>query len=376
MPHPCVRALHVSFRSAGDLDGGREAQYGLCPYVPRPSGGLRPGELFRTAARRDPVFGNAAQTITQDTVAVAADKGSTMQARRPVAAALALAAGMAVLAGTGCQKIPKRPARSLLRPVQMSPDSVVVDIFFIRFPFGDPQANGDLWAEVDEQAFSPELRQRLTRNGFRAALIAGPMPATLCQLLEIPEKPPPSASHTGVTVTDLREDPKVVRRHVQVRAGQRTEIQTSGVYERLPVLVCEARGVCGQEYTDAQGVLALRADAQPDGRARLHLVPEVHYGQPRLQRIPTPGGVRLEPGRPRRAFDDLAMEAMLQPGQMIVVASLPHKPGSLGHYFFTQETSGKLEQKLMVIRLSQTQRDDLFDPQLPLPLDSLPVDAK
>lgn len=314
--------------------------------------------------------------IRQDAVTVAADKGSEVQPGSAVAAALFVAASMAMLAGAGCQEVPKRSARSLLRPVQMSPDSVVVDIFFVRFPFGDPEANGDLWAEVDEQHFSAELRQRLSRNGFRAGLIAGPIPAALARLLEMPDKQASSGGEPGVKVTDLREDPKVVRRHVQVRAGQRTEIQASGVYERLPVLLCEARGLCGQEYADAQGVLALRADPQPDGRARLHLIPEVHYGQPRLQRIPTPGGVRLEPGRPRRAFDDLALEAALQPGHMILLTSLPHKPGSLGHYFFTQETSGKLEQKLMVVRLSQTQRDDLFDPQFPLPLDSLPDNAK
>lgn len=302
--------------------------------------------------------------------------GIETQRTRPMAAALVAAAGLLVLASTGCQELPKRSARSLLRPVQMSPDSVVIDIFFIRFPFADPEANSDLWAEIDEQAFPSELRQRLSRNGFRAGLVAGPVPSLLWRLLEMPDKSLTPGGNLEVRVTDLGGDPKVVRRHVQVRAGQRTEIQASGVYARLPVLVCDARGLCGQEYAEAQGVLALRADPQPDGRVRVRLVPEVHHGQPRLQRIPTPGGMRLEPGRPRRAFDDLAMEATLQPGHMLLLSSLPQKPGSLGHYFFTQDTAGKLEQKLVVIRLSQTQRDDLFDVQGPLPLDSLPDGAK
>jgi hypothetical protein len=56
---------------------------------------------------------------------------------------------------------------------------------------------------------------------------------------------------------------------------------------------------------------------------------------------------------------------------MIVMSSLANRPGSLGHYFFTREADGKLEQKLMVLRLAQTQHDDLFDPQLPLSLDTL-----
>lgn len=308
-------------------------------------------------------------------MAASAETHSNTHPNRLVAAGL-IATALAGLVGTGCHEMTKRPVRSLLRPVPMSPDSVVVDIFFVRFPFGDPEANSELWAEIDEQHFPTELRERLSRNGFRVGLLAGPLPGILSRLLEMADKPPPSGASMEVKVTDLGEDPKVVRRHVQVRAGQRTEIQASGVYARLPVLLCEARGLCGQEYADAQGVLALRADPQPDGRVRLRLVPEVHHGQPRLQRIPTPGGVRLEPGRPRRAFDDLALVATLQPGHMILLSSLPHKPGSLGHYFFTQEMSGKLEQKLVVIRLSQTQRDDLFGDVGPLPLDALPDSAK
>jgi hypothetical protein len=40
----------------------------------------------------------------------------------------------------------------------------------------------------------------------------------------------------------------------------------------------------------------------------------------------------------------------------------------LGHYFFT-ENNGNLEQKLLIVRLSQTQNDGLFSPPEPLNLD-------
>ena len=33
----------------------------------------------------------------------------------------------------------------------MSPDSVVLEMFFVRFPFGDPAVNDKLWESVDEQ---------------------------------------------------------------------------------------------------------------------------------------------------------------------------------------------------------------------------------
>ena len=60
--------------------------------------------------------------------------------------------------------------------------------------------------------------------------------------------------------------------------------------------------------------------------------------------------------------------ATLPPGAMLVLGSLSSRPGSLGHHFFT-ENDGRLEQKLLVVRLAQTQHDDLFDPAEPLKLE-------
>ena len=47
---------------------------------------------------------------------------------------------------------------------------------------------------------------------------------------------------------------------------------------------------------------------------------------------------------------------------MVIVSSLPDRPGSLGHYFFTEGEDHHVEQKLLVLRLIQTQHDDLVAP--------------
>ena len=77
--------------------------------------------------------------------------------------------------------------------------------------------------------------------------------------------------------------------------------------------------------------------------------------------------MRLETARPRRVFDDLAISAVLSPGTMLILTALPDHPGSLGHYFFTEGEDNRLKQKLLVVRLCQTQHDDLLTPP-PLPL--------
>jgi len=127
------------------------------------------------------------------------------------------------------------------------------------------------------------------------------------------------------------------------------------------VLVRESDRLGGRSYAKAQGALGIAAHPQPDGRVRLDLVPELHYGEAGQRFVGDQGVFRLDTRRPRRDFGDLAFSATLAAGDMLIVSCLPNRPGSLGHYFFTHECDGKAEQKLLVIRVSQTQHDRLFE---------------
>ena len=81
-----------------------------------------------------------------------------------------------------------------LAPAQMSPDSVGLELFFVRCPFGDPDVNTKLWQEIDEQHLPADLRERLARNGFRAGVVSGQVPVELSKLLELSDKPSGAAS--------------------------------------------------------------------------------------------------------------------------------------------------------------------------------------
>ncbi len=267
----------------------------------------------------------------------------------------------AVLALVGCHSAPKQKGESPLVPPQMSSDSCVLEIFFVRFPFGNPQINGHLWQEVDEQHFPALLRQRLARNGFRVGLLSGQLPIALSELLELSDKPPPSGNANHAKVIEMDCPPRVVRRRLQIRSGQRGEIVASRIYDQLSVLLCEQGQLGGETYCQAQAMLAVKTFPQDDGRVRLELIPELHHDQTRQRWVGNQGMFRLEAGRPRRVFDNMGVSAVLSPGSMLILSSLPDRPGSLGHHFFTED-DGQLEQKLLVVRLSQTQHDELFTP--------------
>jgi hypothetical protein len=268
----------------------------------------------------------------------------------------------------GCNT-PIRKGKSPLMPAHMSSDSVVLEMFFVRFPLGDTTVNQNLWEEIDEQRFSPEIRERLTRNGFRMGLVTGQIPAELSKLLELTEKPAPGGELETAQVDAVDVQPRVVRRHLQIRANQPGEIIASGVYAQLPLLMGESGQLSGQTYHQAQGILAVKSLPQPNGQVRLELTPELHYDQPKQRWVGDQGMLRLESGRPKRTFDDMILSADLAPGDMLVMSSLPNRRGSLGDYFFTENESGRSEQKLLIVRLSQTQHNGLFDPPETLKLD-------
>lgn len=261
---------------------------------------------------------------------------------------------------TGCTQL--HPGKSPLMPTQMSPDSVVLDMFFVRFPFGDAAVNDKLWEQIDEQQFAPDLRERLAQNGFRVGVVNGQIPQQLSTLMELNDKPAPSGRLEGVQLSSLEAERKVVRRHVQTRAGQGFPILASTTYPELTVLLRHSEQLSGENFRLAQGVFMTKACPQPDGRTRVQLVPELQHDQPKQRwDLDNQGVMRLDSSKPKEVYSDMAIAADLRCGAMIIVSSLPNRPGSLGHYFLTTN-DGKLEQKLLIVRLSQTQQDPLFSP--------------
>lgn len=284
--------------------------------------------------------------------------------RRPLATAALL------LLFAGCARVMAPTGKSPLAPPQMSSDSVVVEIFSIRVPFGDAEVNGPLWQEIDEQQISPELRTRLNQNGFRVGLIGTQVPAKIAELLEStdPAATPGGLEQTGTQV-NLEESSAPLRRHLQLRAGKRGVIQASELCAEMPLLLYRNGQVRGEPYYEAQAQFGLRTYPNRDGRVKVELVPEVEHGQSRREWVGGQGSLRLEVGKPKHVLDDMAVELTLSPGEMIALTSIPTRPGSVGHYFFTAGGADARMQKLLIVRLLQTQHEELLAPTDVLPLD-------
>jgi len=272
---------------------------------------------------------------------------------------------LTLLLAAGCwQPLTKRPGQAFLKGPRLPPDSVVVEVLAFHFRRDDSALYAAVWQEVNEQALAGAVRRCLAENGFRSGIVTGHLPRAVEQALELGSQPSPDQGPDASQMNVIKFDGRPTVRVQQMRlpARRRWEIAASDVYASVAPLYREDGQLQGETFELGQGMFAVKAMPENDGRVRLELVPELHYGEAQRRYTTTEGVLNLELGRPRKSFTKLTQEVVLSPGDFYVLGSAQDRPGSLGDYFFTVESGGNRHAKLIFIRLAHTQNDGLFLP--------------
>lgn len=263
---------------------------------------------------------------------------------------------MCAMAGCALFVNEKTQSKRLTLP-GVSDESIGISIAFVDLP--DDAAVGEgIWNEVDEQLFSPDLRQRLRTNGFRAGVLENQLPLELQTLLE--EQQAKDTEH--ITGEELDGDVSPQTRHLQRRPGKRFEIVTTDSQEEMVVLTRTKGEVVGAKYPKAQCLFGVRPIKQPGGEVMFELVPEVRYGAAKQRWIGYDGAYRLETTKEKKIFNDIKIEAKLRPGQTLLLGSLD-PPRGVGRLFFSTRDDSQDVQRLVLIRLVEGGEQRLFDDQ-------------
>jgi hypothetical protein len=239
----------------------------------------------------------------------------------------------------------------------MSQDTVVLELAFVRLPVADMAGENAIWHAADEQHFDPLLRRRLAENGLRVGLLGSQLPDTIREAFA---REPNLLVEGGdeVDQEESREQRRGVRR-LQCRQGRRNKVLASRTYSTLAVLTCEDGGLHGKHLTQAQCLFGLRAFPRGDGQVRLELTPEIEHGEMKNQWVGQEGALMQRVGKERISYDTLRMSPQLALGQTLVVGTTTDIKG-LGEHFFSEINLGTSERVFLLVRLAQTQLDDIF----------------
>ena len=241
---------------------------------------------------------------------------------------------------------------------RMAPDTVVLEVAFIQLP-NDAAGEDELWRQIDEQHWPAEVRRRLSDNGLRIGLLGTQMPDTLRSLLDV-----------RAGVVDLLSQGGFPEQHglptfqqrLQVRGGQERKIRiTQEALEEMVIVLNEDGAVRARRFEKPQGLLNLCLHPLGDGRVRLELSPEIEYGETRQRWVGGQGQFAQISDRQRCTFDKLRVTTTMAPGQTLIVTATSEAKG-LGGHFFAALASDHPTRSAMLVRIAQTQLDDLFAP--------------
>jgi hypothetical protein len=239
-------------------------------------------------------------------------------------------------------------------------DSVVVETVFVRFSAAKLDELREIWDSADETVLDIETRRRLDANGLRAGVLIGDLPRFVREQLKATseEQTTNALEHAG-----LAADVENRMRQMQCRAGRRKELFVRrDLSEPLTILHARDARVAGETFYQPSLAFDLRATPIQGMQARITLTPEVQHGDMQQSFVSTEFGLRPDLRRPRKTWDDLTVEVDLQPGKILMMAAT-YPTKAVGEAFFTTQTADQaVDHVLLLLRVADTQIDELFAP--------------
>ena len=248
----------------------------------------------------------------------------------------ATAAGLVVVAGCALDNPENRPRQVFNRigghgAQVLQPRQCLVSVVLLDRPFRDPTINEAIWRVVDEQVIGPAERKALAVNGLRIGRIIGELPREIDSILKEEQGP---------------NQTKVVPSNILLESGQQTLISTSPRVAEVNLLITRDDGVTGRPDRDASGYFRLTPHHHGEHAVSLRLVPEVHHGpiQRTFPSVPNAAGLApqeltIRDAQQEESLRELAVDLVLEEGQVAVIGCRPEDPQSLGTFLFSQSAA-------------------------------------
>jgi len=244
-----------------------------------------------------------------------------------------------------------------IRTPSLPTESVAIETILLRLAPDQASQLDDLWALIDEQIVSPDLRIRLDKNGLRIGKISGGLPSLLeTWLREIEEKQDGDTLETTGLASDLANRSM----HWRCRADVEKEINIRNVAEPNVTLFYHDEVPKGKSLNSPRFFFTMTAMPASQAAAKLKLTPAVEFGELKSRVIVRDAALRPVSQREKIQFDDLQLQWVLNQGDCVVLGPSSDMR-SLGAEFFQSQTiDHEREPILLLVRFSQSGSDGIF----------------
>jgi hypothetical protein len=248
---------------------------------------------------------------------------------------------LALVPAGGCTAFPE-PARTTswlrrqhLLPPEIENQIVQLELPLLERPLGDPFLNQELWQYTDEMIVDLDHKAAIEDNGYRVGKIVGMTPGKLHDLLR---------SERSCSNPQRRIFP----------SGHNVLQYLSAVQPHCDFAVQLGKQVREESFDQARFCLDIKATLTNDGKTRLTFTPKVENGEQTFPFQPDPDKqtwtMRFE--KPCQSYPELSWDAVLAPGEYLVIGAAAGKVNSLGYRSFVQE-DGNPVQRLLVLRTNR-----------------------
>lgn len=234
---------------------------------------------------------------------------------------------------------------------QMSKKSIGLEVATVTLQADQLGMLPEIFSRLDEQVLAPESRQLLSLNGIRAGVLGVQLPESVNLLLiEAADRRRHPTAETQPIEDDLR--------FVQCREKKGADAKLWGIRD-VAAKFNDGEVAATETLSQAECLMRLFGVPQGGAGATIRVIPEIEFGPLRQKYVVQDNAFHMEAKRDQRSYEDLEMEIPLRSGEVMMVTCNPASEDSLGRAFFFDHS--QQSQKLLLVRLVQTQIDDLFE---------------
>ena len=279
-----------------------------------------------------------------------------------------------LLTSLGCAPLepPKKaPVGPSFGATRMTADAVVLEVGLVQLDDSQVDSFEQFWSRLDHQKFEQPIRQRLDQNGIRVGVMPSQPPGIFLQLVQ----PRPCELESLDLVQQQmaaqgKLEPKSrMLKHQRVvnRRSDTYRVETSEVHPQAQWEVRRDQQSSFGTGELVQAVYEITTSPQSDGTTRIRLAPRINYGPVQQTIGAGEQAFAYDSHQAGQLLSELGVEVVLRPGETIVLAPTSDR-ADLGKLFFdairpdedSNRTPFHLTHRVLLVRLVQTQLDDLF----------------